>query len=159
MRSLFRWSFLLALLVACGSETESTFNDLNAGKDGGTDEDGSPGLGDGFSDGGGNSDGIVLARPYGGAMAERLLVVEEAFVARGRGVLVLPKFTAPSSSSAPTRVKLRRPDGTEAIVAATVEVSHMRGALAPWAMYRLPESTTEDVPPATELWSLDDDGQ
>ncbi|MBX3260083.1 MAG: hypothetical protein KIS78_04735 [Labilithrix sp.] len=91
-------------------------------------------------------------------MAERLLVVEEAFVARGRGVLLLPRFTAESSTPAKLAVVLRRPDGTERETVAITETSHVRGSLAPWAMYRLSELTPEDVPPGTELWTRDDVG-
>ncbi|MBX3200258.1 MAG: hypothetical protein KF850_21580 [Labilithrix sp.] len=88
-------------------------------------------------------------------MAERLLVVEEAFVARGRGVLLLPRFTAGASSPTKLSVTLRRPDGTERETVATMETSHVRGALAPWAMFRLAELAPEDVPPGTELWTRD----
>ncbi|AKU94513.1 hypothetical protein AKJ09_01177 [Labilithrix luteola] len=90
-------------------------------------------------------------------MAERLLVVEEAFVARGRGVLLMPRFTTSAGQSGALRVQLRRPDGSSLETSATVEVSHMRGALDPWAMYRLTELTPEDVPAGTELWSLGGD--
>lgn len=31
----------------------------------------------------------------------------------------------------------------------------MRGALAPWAMYRLTELTPEDVPAGSELWTIE----
>ncbi|MBX3208396.1 MAG: hypothetical protein KF764_25345 [Labilithrix sp.] len=89
---------------------------------------------------------------------ERLLVVEEAFVARGRGVLLLPRFTAGPHSPTKLAVVLRRPDGTELETVATTETSHVRGALAPWAMYRLAELTPDDVPPGTELWTRDDAG-
>jgi hypothetical protein len=88
-------------------------------------------------------------------MAERLLVVEEAFVARGRGVLVMPRFTTTSPPKGVIPVRLRLPDGTERATTALVEVAHMRGALAPYAMYRLPELAPGDVPAGTELWSDD----
>lgn len=86
-------------------------------------------------------------------MAERLLVVEEAFVARGRGVLLLPRFAAETTPPPKVDVTLRFADGTTRETVASVEVAHMRGALAPWAMYRLPELGVDDVPPGTELWS------
>lgn len=88
-------------------------------------------------------------------MTERLLVVEEAFVARGKGVLLMPRFTmtSPSPPKGAIPVRLRLPDGTEKTTTALVEVAHMRGALAPYAMYRLPELSADDVPPGTELWS------
>lgn len=84
--------------------------------------------------------------------SERLLVVEEAFVARGKGVLLMPRFTATSPPRGAFAVRLRLPDGTERATTAVVEVAHMRGALAPYAMYRLPELAPEEVPAGTELW-------
>jgi hypothetical protein len=44
------------------------------------------------------------------------------------------------------------PNGTERETSAELEVSHMRGALTPYAMLRLPELTTDDVPATTEVW-------
>ena len=88
-------------------------------------------------------------------MAERLVVVEEAFVARGRGVLVAPRFTALTPRPGTFRVQLRFPDGTTRETSAELEVSHMRGSLPPFAMVRLPELTVNDVPPDTEVWTLE----
>jgi len=82
----------------------------------------------------------------------KLLTVEEAFVARGKGVLLLPRFTAEGPQPAKLNVRLVLPDGSTRETIATVEVAHMRGALAPYAMYRLPELTPEDVPANTEVW-------
>ncbi len=87
-------------------------------------------------------------------MSKRLLVVEEAFVATGRGVLVLPRFTATESFAPRFPVRLRFADGTEREVSASVDVAHSRGTLAPWAMYRLFDVTPEDLPSGTELWSV-----
>ncbi len=84
-------------------------------------------------------------------MPERLVTVEEAFVARGRGVLVAPRFTLDRPLENKLRVRLRLPDGTERETRAEVEVSHVRGALAPYAMLRLPDLAPEDVPPGTEI--------
>jgi hypothetical protein len=89
------------------------------------------------------------------AMATRLLVVEEAFVARGRGVLVMPRFTADAPPKDPFGVRLKLPGGAERTARAAVEVSHVRGPLAPFAMYRLYDLTPEEVPPGTEIWSID----
>ena len=86
-------------------------------------------------------------------MAERLVVVEEAFVARGRGVLVAPRFTLPQLATR-LRVALRLPDGTTREAAGELEVAHMRGALAPYAMLRLPDLTVDDVPAGTEIWTV-----
>lgn len=88
-------------------------------------------------------------------MAERLVVVEEAFVARGRGVLVAPRFTALTPRPGTFRVQLRFPDGTTRETSAELEVSHMRGSLPPFAMVRLPELTVDDVPSSTEVWTLE----
>jgi len=88
-------------------------------------------------------------------MPRRLLVIEEAFVARGRGVLLLPRFTAEEAAPAKLDVVLRLPDGTERSTVALIEVAHMRGALAPYAMYRLPDLGPSDVPEGAELWSSD----
>ena len=87
-------------------------------------------------------------------MTERLLVVEEAFVARGKGVLVMPRFTAETPRRGAFTVRLRLPDGTSREVQAEMEVAHMRGALAPYAMYRLHVATPEEIPAGTEVWSL-----
>lgn len=86
-------------------------------------------------------------------MAERLLIVEDAFVARGPGVLVMPRFTEAGPPSGPRKLRLVRPDGSSVTVEATVDVAHMRGKLAPWSMYRLHGVTVEEVPAGTELWS------
>jgi hypothetical protein len=87
-------------------------------------------------------------------MGDRMLTVEEAFVARGRGVLLMPRFTTDDPPRGAFRVKLRTPDGSERETTAEVEVSHMRGKLAPFAMVRLPEETVESVPPGTEVWTV-----
>jgi hypothetical protein len=88
-------------------------------------------------------------------MGERLLVVDEAFTARGRGVLLMPRFTAESPRRESFRVRLRLPNGDERETTASMEVSHMRGALPPYAMLRLPELAPDDVPAGTEVWSAD----
>lgn len=88
-------------------------------------------------------------------MAERLITVEEAFVARGRGVLIAPRFTVERPRTGRFRVLLRLPDGSERETSAELEVAHMRGALAPYAMVRLPDLRPEDVPARTEIWMID----
>jgi len=88
-------------------------------------------------------------------MAERLVTVEEAFVARGRGVLIAPRFTAEQPRAGRFGVRLRFPDGTEREVSAELEVAHMRGTLAPYVMVRLPELAPDDVPSGTEIWTID----
>ncbi len=87
-------------------------------------------------------------------MAERLLSVEDAFVAKGPGVVVMPRFTSAAPPKGKFPVQLRFPDGTSREVAAEVDVAHMRGPLPPFAMYRLHGVTPEEVPAGTEIWSL-----
>ncbi len=84
-----------------------------------------------------------------------LVKVEEVFVARGRGVLVEPRFAPAAIVTGPFAVTLRLPDGTERTTSASMETSHMRGALVPWAMLRLPELSVDDVPAGTEVWTED----
>jgi hypothetical protein len=86
--------------------------------------------------------------------AERLLVIEDAFVAKGHGVLVMPRFTTASPPKGKLTLELRFGDGARREVTAEVEVSHMRGPLPPFAMYRLLGVTPEEVPAGTELWSV-----
>jgi hypothetical protein len=88
-------------------------------------------------------------------MAQRLVVVEEAFVARGRGVLIDPRFTVEEPPAGTFRVQLRLPDGTQRETSASLEVSHVRGSLPPYAMLRLPELGVNDVPAGTEVWTID----
>ena len=94
-----------------------------------------------------------LRFPYNRLMAGRLLVVEDAFVAKGPGVLVMPRFTASAPPKGKIPVQLRLPDGTTRDVLAEVEVAHMRGPLPPFAMYRLHGLSPDEVPVGTEIWS------
>jgi len=87
-------------------------------------------------------------------MSARLLSVEDAFVAKGHGIMVMPRFTAASPPRGKFPVELRFPDGRRRDVEAEVEVAHMRGPLPPFAMYRLHGVTPEDVPAGTEIWSV-----
>ncbi|MDB4947187.1 MAG: hypothetical protein JWP97_6721 [Labilithrix sp.] len=87
-------------------------------------------------------------------MGERLLVVEDAFVAKGAGVLVMPRITAKAPVRGRFAVELRLADGTSRQLQAELDVAHMRGPLPPFAMYRLHEVTPEDVPKGAELWSV-----
>jgi len=88
-------------------------------------------------------------------MAERLLVVEDAFTANGPGVLVMPRFTTASPRRGTFAVKLVLPGGGAREVKASIDVAHMRGSLPPFAMYRLFEVTPGEVPAGTEIWSVD----
>jgi hypothetical protein len=91
-------------------------------------------------------------------MADRLLVVEDAFVAKGPGVLVMPRFTTTSPPKGKMAVELRFGDGTVRSIQAEVDVAHMRGPLPPFAMYRLHGVTPDEVPAGTEIWSVDGEG-
>ena len=82
----------------------------------------------------------------------RLIVVEEAFRARGRGVLLEPRFTVQGNEHPPFTARLVLPDGTERAARAELETSHMRGQGSVFAMIRLPELAPEDVPPGAEVW-------
>jgi hypothetical protein len=88
-------------------------------------------------------------------MAERLLVVEEAFRARGRGVLLAPKRVLHGAPGATFPVVLKLPGGGERTTIASFDVAHVRGPLTPFAMLRLPELAPEDVPVGTEVWAVD----
>jgi hypothetical protein len=85
----------------------------------------------------------------------RLIVVEEAFRARGRGVLLEPRFTVEGNAHGPFQARLVLPDGTARIVRAELETSHMRGQGSVFAMIRLPELAPEDVPAGAEVWRDD----
>jgi len=88
-------------------------------------------------------------------MSERLLSVEDAFIARGPGVLVTPRFTAASPRKGKFPVQLRFADGTTRDLLAEIEVAHMRGPLPPFAMVRLHGVLPEEVPAGTEIWTAD----
>lgn len=87
-------------------------------------------------------------------MADRLLTVEDAFVAKGAGVLVMPRFTSQSPLKGKFSVELRFADGTTRGVTAEIDVAHMRGPLPPFAMFRLHDVVPADVPVGTEIWSV-----
>jgi hypothetical protein len=83
-----------------------------------------------------------------------LVIVEEAFVTRGSGVLVAPRITVRDEGSAPFAVRLRLPDGTERTATAELEVAHIRGPNGAFAMVRLQGLTPEQVPKGTEVWRV-----
>jgi hypothetical protein len=87
-------------------------------------------------------------------MPELLLTIEDAFVANGPGVLVMPRFTAASPRKGKFQVELRLPDGTTRELTAEVDVAHMRGPLPPFAMYRLHGIAPGDIPAGSQLWSV-----
>lgn len=87
-------------------------------------------------------------------MGECLLRIADAFVAKGAGIVVMPRFTAASAPKGKFAVELRFADGATREVTAEVDVAHMRGPLPPFAMYRLHGVTPDDVPAGTEIWSV-----
>ncbi len=89
-------------------------------------------------------------------MRHKWIVVEDAFVARGKGVLLEPKFAPESPPKGTFEILLRYPDGNERAVKATLDFAHSRGNLAPFAMIRAFEIAESDVPKGTEVWF--DDG-
>lgn len=88
-------------------------------------------------------------------MSKRLLVVTDAFLTRGQGVLVEPKITLDHDAPQTFDVRLRFPDGTERVTQASFEVAHIRGPRAPFAMVRLLELSPSDVPAGTEVWTVE----
>jgi hypothetical protein len=88
-------------------------------------------------------------------VATRLLVVKDAFAARGGSIEVLPPVASDCLPPSPFDVRLRAPNGTEVRTTATAVVAHVRGPLAPFAMLRLSDLDVAAAPAGTELW-LDD---
>ena len=84
-----------------------------------------------------------------------LVVVDEAFAARGRGALLSPRITVKDPARAPFTVRLRFPDGSERSTRAVFEVAHIRGPDGVFAMVRLTDLAPADVPPGTEVWASD----
>lgn len=80
-----------------------------------------------------------------------VVVVEEAFVTRGSGVLVEPRITFDGVTRAPFAVVLALPSGTERAATAVYEVSHIQGTHAPFAMLRVLDLTPDDVPKGTVI--------
>ncbi len=89
---------------------------------------------------------------------KRLLVVEDAFVVGSatRGVIVEPRFTYEDAPREKFAVRLVLPGGGERNAEATIDVPHVRGPLAPFAMLRLHGVALEDVPKGTEIWKIED---
>lgn len=85
----------------------------------------------------------------------RLVVVEDAFLAQGPGTVVAPRFIPSTIPSGPFEVRLRFADGGERRARASFDVMHMRGPSAPYAMVRLLGVAPEELPPGTEIWTVD----
>ncbi len=84
-----------------------------------------------------------------------LLVVDDAFAARGRDVTVSPRITVENPTRAPFPVRLRLPTGEERTATAVFEIAHIQGPLPPYAMVRLQATTVDAVPVGTEIWTAD----
>ncbi len=81
-----------------------------------------------------------------------LLVVTDAFVANGKGVLVMPRVTVSAPIRGEFQLRMRLPDGTERTVTATMDVAHIQGKGGTFAMYRIHGVKPEDIPVGTELF-------
>ena len=84
-------------------------------------------------------------------MSTRWLVVEEAFAER-TAIELKPRVVVTNPFRGEIEVTLRTPDGRHRSARASVLVSHMRGALAPFGIVRLHGVALEDVPPGTEIF-------
>jgi hypothetical protein len=82
-----------------------------------------------------------------------LLVVTDSFVARGPGVLVMPRIVVTSAPPAKLRLRLRTPDGAERVVDASIDLAHMRGPQGQYGMYRLHGITPNEAPAGTEIFA------
>jgi hypothetical protein len=90
-------------------------------------------------------------------MMERLLVVVDAFAARGGGVDVLPAVPSDRLPALRFPVTLRV-DGVERPASASAVLSHVRGPLPPLARVRVEDVSLADVPRGTEIWIADASG-
>ncbi len=79
-----------------------------------------------------------------------LVVVQDAFVTRGSGVLVEPRITF-DGTTGEFPVVLRLPNGEERAAIGVFETSHIRGGKAPFAMLRVLAVKPEDVPVGTVI--------
>lgn len=79
-----------------------------------------------------------------------LVVVQDAFVTRGSGVLVEPKITF-DGTTGEFPIVLKLPNGEERNATGVFETSHIRGGHAPFAMLRVLAVKPEDVPAGTVI--------
>ncbi len=87
-------------------------------------------------------------------MLKRWLIVEDAF-SDARGIMLKPRIVVERPIRGEIEVKLRSPDGGERVARASVMVSHVRGALAPFGVVYLHDVGLDDVPKGTEVWADD----
>ena len=83
-----------------------------------------------------------------------LVVITDAFVANGKGVLVMPRVTVAAPIRGSFQVRMKLPDGTERTVTATMDVAHIQGKGGTFAMYRLHDITPEEIPAGSELYAV-----
>jgi hypothetical protein len=86
-------------------------------------------------------------------MTVPLVVVTDAFVANGKGVLISPRVTVDKPVKGTFSLRMKLPDGSERVVTASMDVAHIQGKGGTFAMYRLLDVTPEDVPAGTELFA------
>jgi hypothetical protein len=85
---------------------------------------------------------------------EPLVVVREAFPARGGGVQVAPRIVVHAGTSAAFPVRLQRPDGTTRTAMASLDVAHIRGPNGAFALVRLLDASVEVADPVAQgVWS------
>lgn len=82
------------------------------------------------------------------------LTVEDCFAARGRGVILEPKFVPPSIPKGNFSVIVRSNDGSEKEFQATLDVAHSRGNLPPFAMIRLLNAEPDEIAKGSQVWVI-----
>jgi len=80
------------------------------------------------------------------------LTVEGAFPARGRGVVLEPKFVPPHIPKGNFSATVRFPDGQEKEFQVALDVAHSRGALPPFAMIRVLNAAPEEISQGCQIW-------
>ena len=89
--------------------------------------------------------------------ARLLLVVEDTFEIRDRGLIVAPDVDLGPVVSHDVVVELRLPDGSSSRVDARAEVPMFNPPRATRHVLRFPRLTKEAVPKGTEVWTSDDE--
>ncbi len=83
-----------------------------------------------------------------------LLVVADAFIARGKGVLVAPRVTVEKPIRGEFQLRMKLPDGSERTATASMDVAHIPGKGGTFAMVRILGVKPEEVPVGTELYAI-----
>jgi len=93
-------------------------------------------------------------------MAACLLVVEDAFLVSGLGLVVTPDPEGLDATDKRVPVELRRPDGSRLSVVAVVRTPHLRprdvssAASRPRQLLAFEELTKDDIPVGTTIWKI-----